>query len=98
VLGAGGATVGYVSSFVAFAPAEDARFLVLVLMNKPRRDKCTPYGGTVAAPAVREILERCLGYAEVAPLDGWDGSEGSGQKGSVFRGEAEATGHGGLSR
>ncbi len=88
VLGEGGRTVGYISSFVAFAPAESPRFLVFVLLNKPRRDRGTPYGGTVAAPAVKEILERCLGYAEVPPLDGWDGSGGTGRTGSLFRGEA----------
>lgn len=88
VLGAGGATVGYISSFVAFAPAENPRFLALVLLNKPKRKVGTPYGGTVAAPAVKEILERCLGYAEVPPLDGWDGSASTGGKGSLYRDEA----------
>jgi cell division protein FtsI/penicillin-binding protein 2 len=67
---ANGETVGYVSSFVGFAPADDPRFLVLVVMNRPSRSKGTPYGGSCAAPAVREILERCLRYAEVPPTEG----------------------------
>ena len=66
---AGGETVGYVSSFVGFAPAEDPRFLVLVVMNRPTLDKGTPYGGSCAAPAVGEILDRCLRYAEVPPTE-----------------------------
>ncbi len=86
VLGPGGTTVGYISSFVAFAPARDPRFLVLVLLNKPRRDRGTPYGGTVAAPAGKQILERCLGYAEVPPRDEVGGP---GRMGSLLRDEVE---------
>jgi cell division protein FtsI (penicillin-binding protein 3) len=89
VLGGGGATVGYVSSFVAFAPAKDPCFLAMVLLSRPRRDRGTPYGGTVAAPAVREILERCLGYAEVPPRDGWDGRQVRSSQGTLFRSEAD---------
>ncbi len=69
-----GVKVGYVSSFVAFAPAEDPRFLVLVLLNRPARKVGTPYGGTCAAPAVKRILERCLGYAEIPPRDEMEGN------------------------
>jgi len=104
VLGAGGTTVGYVSSFVAFAPARDPRFLVLVLLNKPRRDKGTPYGGTVAAPAVKRILERCLGYAEVPPRDdtgSLDRDEVEGERPTARRScrdEVGGTVPGGLSR
>ena len=48
----GGAVDDYVASFAAFAPAEDPRFLVFVLLSRPRRDRGTPYGGTCAAPCV----------------------------------------------
>jgi cell division protein FtsI/penicillin-binding protein 2 len=59
--------LGYTSSFVGFAPAEAPRFLVFVVMVKPTRTRGTPYGGSTAGPVVREILERCLRYAEVPP-------------------------------
>lgn len=51
----------YVSSFVGYAPAEDPQLLVLVVADDPQAvDGLKPYGGTVAAPAVREILRRGL--------------------------------------
>lgn len=53
---------GYVSSFVGFAPAEAPKLCVLVMINGPRGDAY--YGGTVAAPVVREILRRSLNYLE----------------------------------
>ncbi len=62
-----GGVDGYVSSFVGIAPLEDPRFVVLVVLERPRRDKGTPYGGSCAAPCVGEILARCLGYAEIPP-------------------------------
>jgi cell division protein FtsI/penicillin-binding protein 2 len=60
--------IGYTSSFVGFAPAEDPRFLVFVLLSRPRRDLgVTPYGGSTAGPVAGEILARCLRYAEIPP-------------------------------
>jgi cell division protein FtsI (penicillin-binding protein 3) len=51
----------YVSSFVGYAPAEDPRLLVFVLADDPQRvGDVRPYGGVVAAPAVRKILTRGL--------------------------------------
>ncbi|MBI4577152.1 MAG: penicillin-binding protein 2 [Planctomycetes bacterium] len=47
----------FVSTFVAYAPAEAPRAVVLVLVDEPRG---AYYGGTVAAPAVRSILEAVL--------------------------------------
>lgn len=61
--------LGYVSSFAGFAPADDPRFLVFVLLDTPSREKGTPYGGRCAAPAAREILSRCLRYAEIPPVE-----------------------------
>jgi cell division protein FtsI/penicillin-binding protein 2 len=45
----------YLSSFVGFAPAEDPRVVVLVMIEKPQ---VRHYGGTVAGPVVQEILRR----------------------------------------
>ena len=52
----------YDSSFVAFAPAEDPRIVVLVVARDPKKNKTTPrpYGGVVAAPTVGRILRRTL--------------------------------------
>jgi cell division protein FtsI (penicillin-binding protein 3) len=54
----------YASSFVAFAPADDPKLLVLVLVKEPQG---AYYGGTVAAPAAGEILKEGLILLEVKP-------------------------------
>jgi cell division protein FtsI/penicillin-binding protein 2 len=48
-----------VASFVGFAPAEDPRYVVLVMVEEPQGRR--PTGGSVAAPAVRAILKEALG-------------------------------------
>ncbi|HUU08971.1 MAG TPA: penicillin-binding protein 2 [Phycisphaerae bacterium] len=54
----------YVGTFLAGAPADNPRVVVLVSVNEP--DKSIGYyGGTVAAPAARKILERALPYLGV---------------------------------
>ncbi len=52
----------YVSSFIGFAPVDDPQLLVLVVADEPQSHKkgIRPYGGVVAAPAVRAILTRSL--------------------------------------
>ena len=55
----------YVGSFIAYAPAEHPRICVLVMINEPRNGAY--YGGTVAAPVVREIIRRSLLYLGVEP-------------------------------
>lgn len=52
----------YSSSFVGYAPAERPRIVVLVMAQEPRvrEDGVRPYGGAVAGPAVRRIVERTL--------------------------------------
>ncbi len=55
----------YVGSFVGGAPADYPRVVVLVSLYKPSAGKY--YGGTVAAPAVKEILEKTLAYMRVPP-------------------------------
>ena len=52
----------YIGSFVGFAPADEPKICVLVSLNEPKNGAY--YGGTVAAPAVGNILERTLGYME----------------------------------
>ncbi|KAF0246680.1 MAG: cell division protein FtsI [Planctomycetota bacterium] len=54
----------YASSFVGFAPADDPKLLVVVVVKEPQG---AYYGGTVAAPAVGEILREGLTLLEVRP-------------------------------
>ncbi len=54
----------YVASFCGFGPVDTPRALALVSVTEP---KGTHYGGTVAAPAVRSILEAALLYLKVPP-------------------------------
>jgi cell division protein FtsI (penicillin-binding protein 3) len=53
-----------VSSFVGFAPARRPKLLVAVMVDEPQGDI---YGGTVAAPAFREITSFALQYLRIAP-------------------------------
>ncbi|MBN1491851.1 MAG: penicillin-binding protein 2 [Phycisphaerae bacterium] len=55
----------YTSSFIAAAPASDPEVVVLVMIRKPKRHAY--YGGTVAAPAVREVIRRSLAYLGTPP-------------------------------
>lgn len=57
----------YVGSFIGGAPASDPELVVIVSIRRPERSKGY-YGGTVAAPAVREILGQSLAYLDV-PYD-----------------------------
>jgi len=61
----GYSSTDYISSFIAFAPAYQPRVCVLVVIDTPRG--YSHYGGTVAAPPVREILRRTLAYLNVPP-------------------------------
>ncbi len=57
----------FVASFVGFAPAEDPRLLVAVVVDNPKGDY---YGGTVAAPAFGEIARYALPHLGIAPDGG----------------------------
>jgi cell division protein FtsI (penicillin-binding protein 3) len=60
---AGGYRGGYTASFVGYLPAEAPRAVVLVKLDDPRT---AIYGGAVAAPVFREVVQALL--AEGAPL------------------------------
>ena len=49
----------YISSFLGFAPAEDPQVIGLVLINDPQG---VYYGGTIAAPVLRDIYDNVLPY------------------------------------
>ncbi|HEX9966377.1 MAG TPA: penicillin-binding protein 2 [Solirubrobacterales bacterium] len=54
----------FVASFIGFAPAQNPRLLVAVVVDQPQGEI---YGGTVAAPAFGQIAEFALPYLGVAP-------------------------------
>lgn len=52
----------YIASFLGFAPAEDPQVIGLVVIDHPQG---VYYGGTVAAPVMKEIFENVLPYLEI---------------------------------
>jgi cell division protein FtsI/penicillin-binding protein 2 len=56
----------YIPSFIGFAPAEDPKLLVSVVVDEPQGDY---YGGSVAAPAFGEIASFALPYLGIAPTE-----------------------------
>lgn len=51
----------YISSFLGFAPSDEPKVLVLAIINNPQG---VYYGGTIAAPVVKEIMENILPYLD----------------------------------
>lgn len=49
----------YISSFLAFAPAEDPQVIGMVIIHDPQG---VYYGGTIAAPVLRSIYDNVLPY------------------------------------
>ena len=54
----------YIASFVGFAPAENPRLLVTVMVDEPNG---AIYGGEVAAPAFQSIMQFALPYLRIPP-------------------------------
>lgn len=52
----------YISSFLGFAPANDPQVLGLVIIARPTG---VYYGGTIAAPVMKDIFENILPYLEI---------------------------------
>lgn len=55
----------YICSFVGFAPAENPRFVCLILVDEPKVGEI--FGSTVAAPFVKSVLEDVLHYSGISP-------------------------------
>jgi stage V sporulation protein D (sporulation-specific penicillin-binding protein) len=49
----------YISSFLAFAPAQDPQVIAIAIINRP---KGAYYGGQIAAPILRQLYENILPY------------------------------------
>ena len=52
----------YIASFVGFAPAEDPKVCIAVVLDEPQGGQY--YGGAVAAPVVGKIIQRGLVYVK----------------------------------
>jgi cell division protein FtsI/penicillin-binding protein 2 len=59
----------YTGSFIGGAPVEKPRLLCVMSVYWPQRSKGY-YGGTVAAPYVKKVLEKSLTYLKVPPDKG----------------------------
>lgn len=55
-----------VSSFIAFAPADDPQIAVLVLLDEPTVQPVT--GGITVAPVIKRIMQDVLPYLEIEPI------------------------------
>ncbi|MEG1441524.1 MAG: penicillin-binding transpeptidase domain-containing protein, partial [Oscillospiraceae bacterium] len=60
----------YIASFIGFAPADDPQVACLVLLDDPQGSSY--YGGQIAAPVVKNIMEETLRYLNVEPEYGED--------------------------
>lgn len=52
----------YISSFVGFAPAENPQIVGICIIHNPQG---VYYGGTIAAPVIRDIFENVLPYMKI---------------------------------
>ncbi len=56
----------YIASFVGFAPADDPKIAVLIVIDEPAG--FSHGGGAIAAPVASEVLEQSLRYLNVEPV------------------------------
>lgn len=56
-----------ISSFIAFAPANDPKYVCLILVDEP--GTAVTFGSVVAAPYVKDVLEQTLKYENVPPTE-----------------------------
>lgn len=73
----------YISSFLGFAPADNPQVLALCIINNPQG---IYYGGTIAAPVVKEIFTNILPYLGIEKQETAEEDTGN-QKDSEQSGE-----------
>ncbi len=56
----------YISSFIGFAPADNPQVIGIILIDEPEG---VYYGGTIAAPVMRDIFENILPYLGIEPAE-----------------------------
>lgn len=54
----------FIASFIGFAPADDPRFVLAVVVEAPKK---RTHGGSVSAPIFRQIAEKVLFHLGVSP-------------------------------
>jgi len=54
----------FIASFIGFAPVENPKIAVLVVVDEPQKEH---YGSEVAAPAFKAIAQKTLDYMNLAP-------------------------------
>lgn len=54
----------YIASFMSFAPADNPQVMAIVIIDEPQG---VYYGGTVAGPVMKELLENILPYLGIEP-------------------------------
>ena len=54
-----------ITSFVGFAPYDDPRIAIIVVVDEPTGEERTVWGGTVAAPIFKNIMEYSLNHLKV---------------------------------
>jgi cell division protein FtsI (penicillin-binding protein 3) len=54
----------YTSGFMGFAPSDQPKLVLLVVIDEPQKNN---YGGVVAAPIFRAIVEKVLPHLNVVP-------------------------------
>jgi cell division protein FtsI/penicillin-binding protein 2 len=59
----------YIVSFAGMMPAQDPAFVCVVVIDDPRTQKITRYGGTIAAPAFSKIATRVASYMNLKPTE-----------------------------
>lgn len=55
----------YVSSFVGFAPADEPKYAILMIVDEP--SSYAYYGSIVAAPAVSDVFSKIFEYEKIEP-------------------------------
>ena len=56
----------YIASFIGFAPVENPEVIAICIVDEPTG---IYYGGTVAAPVIRELYENILPYLDVTSVE-----------------------------
>lgn len=53
----------YIASFIGFAPADNPKVIAMCIIDEPQG---VYYGGTIAAPVIKELYENILPYLEIS--------------------------------
>jgi cell division protein FtsI/penicillin-binding protein 2 len=59
----------YTVSFAGMLPADNPAFVCVVVIDDPKTDKVTRYGGTIAAPAFAKIATRVATHMNLQPTE-----------------------------